>query len=143
LFGEDRIDGLMNLLHSIQWVEKGKVVRWPADPVRDRLMIEQLERKHPELDLRAEIEKWAAWMLDHEQKKEVRPRARLTTWCSYDQRWGSGSAGNAQANGASQVRRGKGSGSSPRSTFGGAPIASGTVRITGFISWEGTGPTST
>jgi hypothetical protein len=53
---------------------------WPADDVRDRQFAKELLDKYPGLDLKSEAFQWRTWMLDHQQKREVKPRARFVRW---------------------------------------------------------------
>ena len=61
--------------------ELWKFPGWPVDEMADRTLLRDLCEQFPTLDLIEEIRKWRAWMLDHESKKKVRPRARLRRWC--------------------------------------------------------------
>lgn len=79
LFGADRYDGYVELLHAVPG--------WPADEVKDRMLVQQLLKQYPQMDLAGEISKWAAWMLDHESRKKVRHRARFANWCGNADRW--------------------------------------------------------
>lgn len=80
LFGNDRVDGLVARLQQATWREKGRTRHWPADDEMDRKFIAQLMRDNPGKDIGALIPAWVAWMMDHDSKKEVRPRARFQRW---------------------------------------------------------------
>jgi hypothetical protein len=72
LGGEDPLDAVVEELR--------KLPGWPADDVRDREFVAELARKYPGMVLSEEAYAWRTWMLDHKQKKEVKPRARFVTW---------------------------------------------------------------
>lgn len=59
-----------------------RVPGWPYDEPKDRVLVRDLLDSFPQLDLVEEIRSWTAWMLDHDQKKQVNRRARLRRWCS-------------------------------------------------------------
>lgn len=60
--------------------ELRKYPGWPADDVKDRQFVAELQAKYPQTVLLDEAYQWRAWMLDHDQKKEVKPRARFVRW---------------------------------------------------------------
>lgn len=60
--------------------ELRKLPGWPADDVKDREFVAELLQRHPGVDLASEAYQWRVWMADHQQKKEVKPRARFVRW---------------------------------------------------------------
>ena len=72
LFGDDPLDLIVAQLR--------RYPGWPADDIKDRTFAREILETFPSLDVIAEISAWRIWMMDHEQKKEVRPRARLHRW---------------------------------------------------------------
>lgn len=72
LGGQDPLDEIV--------AELRKYDGWPADDVKDRQFARDLLEKYPTLDLKDEAFAWRTWMLDHSQKKEVKPRARFVRW---------------------------------------------------------------
>lgn len=72
LGGPDAIDQVVDELRKYE--------SWPADPVKDRQFVAELQGKYPNVVLLDEAYQWRMWMLDHDQKKEVKPRARFVRW---------------------------------------------------------------
>lgn len=68
----DRLDGIV--------AELRKYPGWPSDDVKDRAFAQEILSAFPMVDVEAEIQAWRIWMMDHEQKKQVRPRARFLRW---------------------------------------------------------------
>ncbi|QOP66219.1 hypothetical protein SEA_DANIELLEIGNACE_79 [Arthrobacter phage DanielleIgnace] len=91
LGGEDPIDEIV--------AELRKQPGWPADDVKDRQFVADLMKKYPQINLSEEAFKWRAWMMDHNQKKEVKPRARFLRWI------GNATAFGRQPEARSQNRR--------------------------------------
>lgn len=99
-------------------LELQKTPGWPFDPSKDRLLLNDLRDSYPQLDLIEEIRAWRAWMLDHETKKKVKPRARLRTWCSkaIEFRRGGGRPSSGSGGGGSPQAP------EPPSAFGTGPV---------------------
>jgi hypothetical protein len=72
LGGEDALDQVVTELRKYEG--------WPADDVRDRQFVAELKQKYPHIVLLDEAYQWRTWMLDHNQKREVKPRARFVRW---------------------------------------------------------------
>lgn len=72
LGGEDPLDGVV--------AELRQYPNWPADDTKDRKFVAELAAKYPQSNLLQEAFGWRVWMMDHNQKKEVKPRARFVTW---------------------------------------------------------------
>jgi hypothetical protein len=124
LFGHDRVDGLVAKLQQATWTENGKIRRWPANDVLDRQFIASLMKENPGKDIGALIPEWIAWMLDHDSKEKVRPRARFQRWVATS---GNGPRARQQGHGAPSSRGG-------RSRTGGAPA--GTFAGSGYRDWS-------
>jgi hypothetical protein len=121
LFGDDRIDRIVALLHA----QPG----WPADLVKDRQLVALLVTQYPGINLADEIVKWRAWMLDHESRKKVNHRARFTNWCSKASSRPRTVPGQRRSAAAGRGGGGSSSGGapSPAGSFGGR---------SGYTSWE-------
>lgn len=72
LGGEDPLDAVVTELRKYE--------NWPVDDGKDRKFVAELAQKYPKADLLTEAFNWVVWMMDHNQKKEVKPRARFVTW---------------------------------------------------------------
>jgi hypothetical protein len=73
LFGEaDRLDGIVAALR--------RYPDWPADDLKDRAFAAEIVEAFPGIDIESEVLAWRTWMMDHETKKQVRPRARFLRW---------------------------------------------------------------
>lgn len=73
LFGEtDRLDAVVTELR--------KYPGWPSDDTKDREFAREILATFTGLNVEAEILAWRTWMMDHEQKKQVKPRARFLRW---------------------------------------------------------------
>lgn len=81
LGGEDPLDKIVAELRQYE--------AWPADDVKDRQFVADLQKRYPGVDLGNEAFQWRMWMQDHTQKKEVKPRARFTRWIANSLAFGS------------------------------------------------------
>lgn len=73
--GLDRLDVVV--------VELRKYPGWPADDAKDRAFAAEIMETFPGLNIAAECMAWRTWMMDHEQKRQVKPRARFLNWLRY------------------------------------------------------------
>jgi hypothetical protein len=119
LFGNDRIDRIVEMLQQVHFVNNGRLVPWPADPVLDRQLVVNIMQRSPGLDLESLIPAFDGWNLDvDKQKKVVRARARFSKWCQIqDQRRGGHRAGPGGPGHGTQRSRGV------RQGPGGPPLA--------------------
>lgn len=117
LFGDDRVDHLVQRLQALTWMQAGRQRRWPADDVKDRALVAAMLAEHRGGDLARRLDAWAAWMTKEYQTEErkVNCRGRIKNWVCYAERYGTRRA-NPGGGGARTVRQGGGG-----SATGGAP----------------------
>ena len=72
---DDEADRLTKAV-EVLWSVDG----WPRDQVKDLAFVRQLEDAFGG-NVYEEAVAWAAWMSEHEQKKQIKYRSRFRNWC--------------------------------------------------------------
>ena len=69
----DDMSEVLNVLRSVDG--------WDIDDSKDKVLVENIQKQYPTIDILEEARAWQVWMLDYKSKKSVNHRSRFRNWC--------------------------------------------------------------
>lgn len=54
---------------------------WIVDDSKDEILLQNIVKQYPKIDILEEARAWQVWMLDFKSKKAVNHRSRFRNWC--------------------------------------------------------------
>ena len=57
------------------------VPNWDVDDEKDGILLDNIVKQYPKINMLEEARAWQVWMLDFKSKKTVNHRSRFRNWC--------------------------------------------------------------
>lgn len=70
------MDNMSEVLKTLRSVDG-----WIVDDTKDKILITNIEKQYPKIDILEEARAWQVWMLDYNSKKAINHRSRFRNWC--------------------------------------------------------------